>query len=103
MDSSLAGSGYGFDAAGLRGADDGLGDRGAVDHLRDRNGIRIAAFRGDHERLERRARHVVALRFPDLRFALRRLELAGAEETRAPLLRGRARHMGHSLEPDPAG
>ena len=85
------------------GAHDRLGDRGAVDHLVDRDRVVGPAARGDRERFEGRTRHVVALRLPDLGLALDRLELAGAEEPRAPLLGRGAGDVRHSLQPDRAG
>jgi hypothetical protein len=57
-----------------------------VDHLVDRDGIVGPAAGGDRERFEGRTPDVVALRLPDLRLSLHRLELAGAEQSGSTLL-----------------
>src|SRR5580704_11543653 len=68
-------------------ADDRLGDSGAVHHLLQRYRKRRAAVGRLGKGLEHRAREVDALRLPDLELALDRLELAVAEQARAPLIR----------------
>src|SRR6185436_8167012 len=86
----------------LRGANDRLRHGRAVHHLVDRDQELLLTRRRAAERLERRLRDVERLGLPRLRGALRRLEGAVAEQARAPLVRGRAGHVRHTLEPDVA-
>ena len=71
-------------------------------HLLGRNGEGRPALGRARERLEGGADDVELLGLPGLQRSLDRLELAGAEQPRAPLLRRRAGDVRHAFEPMPA-
>ena len=92
-----------FDLAARRRADDRFAHRRAVDDLLGRDRERRARPRPRGRRLRRQARVTSSFSASQTSSgALDRLELAGAEQPRAPLLRRGAGDVRHAFEPQPA-
>src|SRR5262245_39008965 len=72
-----------------------------MNHLFHRNRKGRTAARRFPERIQGHTANIQRFGLPDFGFTLRRLEIAGTEQSRSSFFGGSARNMRHAFEPNP--